>query len=319
MELAWLEDFLALSATLNFSRAAEARNLTQPAFSRRIKNLEFWLGTTLVDRSTFPATLTPEGIAFRSKAEEVVQSLYRARDECQGQARLMRTFVSFAALHTIALSFFPAWICGIEAKMGPLRTRMMADNLHDCVQALVSRGCDLLMCYSHPAGPILLDGERYPSLTLSAERMVPMSAPDESGQPLFNLDAPAASPLPLLAYSGDTYLGKMVDLAIGDRREAPAFDVCYENSMADALKSMAVEGQGLAWLPESSARRDLADGRLVRAGGGRWVVGMDIRLYRAADQGRPEVERLWSFISRTLEGGAGQAAGRNRRLGGRGL
>ena len=40
MEIAWLEDFLALSATLNFSRAAEMRNLTQPTFNRRIKNLE---------------------------------------------------------------------------------------------------------------------------------------------------------------------------------------------------------------------------------------------------------------------------------------
>jgi DNA-binding transcriptional LysR family regulator len=40
MELIWFEDYLALAETLNFSRAAELRHVTQPAFSRRIRALE---------------------------------------------------------------------------------------------------------------------------------------------------------------------------------------------------------------------------------------------------------------------------------------
>ena len=47
MELVWLEDFLALAEALNFSRAAEARHVTQPAFSRRIRALEGWIGAAL--------------------------------------------------------------------------------------------------------------------------------------------------------------------------------------------------------------------------------------------------------------------------------
>lgn len=39
MELIWLEDYLKLCRTGNFSGAAETRNLTQPAFSRRIRAL----------------------------------------------------------------------------------------------------------------------------------------------------------------------------------------------------------------------------------------------------------------------------------------
>ncbi|HWU74121.1 MAG TPA: LysR family transcriptional regulator, partial [Sphingomonas sp.] len=54
MELAWLEDFIALSETGNFSRAAELRHVTQPAFSRRIRALEDWVGTPLFER-------TPQG------------------------------------------------------------------------------------------------------------------------------------------------------------------------------------------------------------------------------------------------------------------
>ena len=47
MELKWLEDFISLANTHNFSRSAEQRNVTQPAFSRRIRALENWLGTSL--------------------------------------------------------------------------------------------------------------------------------------------------------------------------------------------------------------------------------------------------------------------------------
>ncbi|MEI8632051.1 LysR family transcriptional regulator [Vibrio sp. PP-XX7] len=40
IETKWLQDFLTLAELKNFSHAAEARNVTQPAFSRRIKSLE---------------------------------------------------------------------------------------------------------------------------------------------------------------------------------------------------------------------------------------------------------------------------------------
>ena len=40
MQIKWLEDFKELAKTRSFSRAAENRNVTHPAFGRRIKALE---------------------------------------------------------------------------------------------------------------------------------------------------------------------------------------------------------------------------------------------------------------------------------------
>ena len=65
MDLDWLKDFLALAQEKNFSRAADARHVTQPAFSRRIRALEDWMGTPLFERSAQGATLTPAGAYFR--------------------------------------------------------------------------------------------------------------------------------------------------------------------------------------------------------------------------------------------------------------
>ena len=54
MELQWIDDFLALCATRNFTRAAEARCTTQSAYSRRVQRLEEWLGAALFDRNLRP-------------------------------------------------------------------------------------------------------------------------------------------------------------------------------------------------------------------------------------------------------------------------
>ncbi|MFT7681973.1 MAG: DNA-binding transcriptional LysR family regulator, partial [Moritella dasanensis] len=40
----WLEDFLTLNETRNFSKAAQLRHITQPAFGRHIKALEAAVG-----------------------------------------------------------------------------------------------------------------------------------------------------------------------------------------------------------------------------------------------------------------------------------
>ena len=86
MELKWLEDFLSLANTRNFSKSAEQRNVTQPAFSRRIRALENWLGVSLVDRSTYPTTLTEDRTRpSADTAEQALILLHQARDDFREQ------------------------------------------------------------------------------------------------------------------------------------------------------------------------------------------------------------------------------------------
>lgn len=86
MELAWLQDFLSLAEAGCFSRAAEQRNMTQPAFSRRIKALEAWVDADLFYRDARPVMLTPAGEAFRPAAEETLRRLNAGREEARNEA-----------------------------------------------------------------------------------------------------------------------------------------------------------------------------------------------------------------------------------------
>ena len=116
MELKWLEDFLSLAETRSFSRSAEERRVTQPAFSRRIRSLEVWLGTVLLDRSTYPITLTARGPAFsRDRRGGGAGPAPRPRRVPRGRRAAERCRRSrITALHTLCLTFLPQWLTGLR-------------------------------------------------------------------------------------------------------------------------------------------------------------------------------------------------------------
>ena len=63
-ELAQLRCFTTVATELNFRRAAERLNMTQPPLSRQIQLLEHSLGVQLFNRNTRSVALTAEGRAF---------------------------------------------------------------------------------------------------------------------------------------------------------------------------------------------------------------------------------------------------------------
>ena len=149
METKWLEDFVSLAETRSFSRSAPLRHVTQPAFSRRIQSLEAWAGADLVDRSSYPTKLTPAGETLYAQALELLQSLQNTRAMLRGHNAAGQDFIEFAVPHTLAFTFFPAWVASLRAGFGPIKSRLIALNVHDAAVRLVEGGCDLLIAYHH--------------------------------------------------------------------------------------------------------------------------------------------------------------------------
>src|SRR5258706_587636 len=143
LEIKWLEDFLSLAESGSFSRSAEQRHVTQPAFSRRIRALENWVGAELIDRTSYPTKLTAAGEAFRERAAEIVQDVFDTRATLRGQRPIAADTLSFAVPHALSLNFYPKWLTKLERSCfdgAPLATRLVALNVHDAVMALVGRG-----------------------------------------------------------------------------------------------------------------------------------------------------------------------------------
>ncbi len=303
METKWLEDFISLAETHSFSRSAELRHVTQPAFSRRIQSLEAWLGADLIDRTSYPTRLTAAGEVFYEQAMEMLGQINNARALMRGKRPTAQTTVDFAMPHTLSLTYMPKWTTELEAGFGPINTRLIALNVHDAVMTIVEGGCDLLLCYHHPRQPVQLDSGRYDMIVLGNEALRPYARCDKSGTPDFLLPGTANDPLPFLSYTSNAYLGRMVELILSDAKKPLHLEKRYETDMAEGLKMMALEGHGIVFLPESAATREVKQKLLARADGGLmdWEVNMEIRLYRERPStqrpGKPLVARLWNYLA----------------------
>jgi DNA-binding transcriptional LysR family regulator len=299
METKWLEDFVSLAETRSFSRSAQLRHVTQPAFSRRIQALEAWAGTDLVDRSSYPTRLTPAGETLYNQSLEMLQGLQSTRAMLRGHTSAGQDFIEFAVPHTLAFTFFPAWVSTLRDKFGPIKSRLIALNVHDAVLRLVEGSCDLLISYHHDSQPFQLSSDRYEMVSLGQEVVAPFVRANAEGQPEYRLPGRAGQPLPYLGYAPGAYLGRMVDLILKESKIPIHLDRVYETDMAEGLKAMALEGHGIAFLPLSAVKKEVRTRKLVSAGPDLEMI-MDVRVYRerpsGKDAAKSHAQELWTYL-----------------------
>jgi DNA-binding transcriptional LysR family regulator len=197
----------------------------------------------------------------------------------------------------------------LREKFGPIKSRLIALNVHDAAMRLVEGSCDVLIAYDHGAQPLQLDADRYEVVTLGEETLAPYCKPDAAGEPLFRLPGRSVQPLPYLGYAPGAYLGQVTDLLLKQAGTAIHLDRVYETDMAEGLKVMAVEGHGIAFLPYSAVKKELRARKLVPAAPSDLAglaVTMDVRAYRERPGGKhaPKgtAQALWNFL--VNEGGA---------------
>lgn len=295
MNLSWLNDFLILAETGNFSRAAQASNMTQPAFSRRIRALESWLGVTLFNRNTHPATLTDSGEWFRTVAQEITSRIARVPDEAQAVAAASASTLRFVATHALSLTFLPTWLRKLETRtpVGPIQ--LVSDVMLQC-EALMQQGrAQFMLCHVHQHMPVRLDAGEFIHVKVGEDVLMPVSAATPAGKPRFTLSGKQNAPL--LLYSPESGLGRIQR----DLRQAggggSGNEPVFTAHLATVLKFMALDGRGIAWLPRSLIEDELASARLVAAGNQQWEAPLDICLFRNRTPAPPSAEAFWRAAS----------------------
>lgn len=295
MNLTWLEDFLALAGSGNFSRAASDRHMTQPAFSRRVRALEEWLGVALFDRSTHPVTLTETGQWFQPVAQDMLARVARVPDEARAVADAGSATLRFASTHALSFTFLPTWLRGLEsgAPMGPIQ--LVSDVMQQCEALMLQGRIQFLLCHWHAQVPGRLDPANHRSVTVGSDTLVPVSSPGKNGKPQHLLSA-GGKHAPILAYSSESGLGRIVRTLRSGAFEKSRSEPVFTAHLASVLKTMALDGRGVAWLPLSLIAEELAEGRLVAAGGPEWAIELDIRLFRSNAAAPPAAENFWRKV-----------------------
>ena len=154
---------------------------------------------------------------------------------------------------------------------------------------------DFLLCHHHADAPARFDPDRFQSIAVGSDILVPVSAPDAKGDPAWPLDGRRRQTR-LLAYSQASGLGRILAAHPVTGSETGGMETVFTSHHAATLMSMARQGHGVAWLPLTLVEDDLACDRLVRAGSEGDVIAVEIRLFRSIAARSPAASDLWSDL-----------------------
>jgi DNA-binding transcriptional LysR family regulator len=297
MDLEWLEDFILLIDSGGFSRAAEKRGLGQPAFSRRIIALENWVGASLLVRGSHRVTLTPAGERFRSLSEEILRRLHQGREEVTELGKISSSALRFSCTYALSLSFFTPWLKVVEED-SPIQAniRLSVESTSACEKMMIQGHAQFLMCHHHGLIPSPLEVSQFTSIKIQDDPLIPICAPDDESAPLFNLDAKPNFPIKFLSYVKESGLARILEGVWEVEGVPPNLELVFTSHASTTLAAMARDGRGVAWIPQSFAMEDLERGRLVRAGGSKWDLLTEIRLYRPKARQSASAEKFWSSV-----------------------
>ena len=208
-----------------------------------------------------------------------------------------RVTLSIAATHALSFTFFPGWIrkhIRFET-LGSLN--LISDSMEACEQIMLGGEVHFLLCHYHADAPPHFEVDRFQSLLVGRDILVPVCSPDAESRLVWPLPSTPERPVRLLAYSQSSGLGRILVAHPRQGRNRRPGNGLYLPSRRDTA-GYGREGHGIAWLPLTIAEEDLTSGRLVRAGPEQFDIPVEIRLFRAPDGHNNASDELWNLSAR---------------------
>lgn len=261
MHLQWLDDVLVLLEEGNLSRAAERRNITQPAFSRRIQGFEKWLGVTVLERGPNRIAISS---ALSSNEDEIRALIARLRELRTkiGHFDTSRATLTIAAQHAAACSTFPDMALRAKSLFPGIQFRLRAGNLNDCVSMLLRGDTSLLLCYETESVSGMQFGPDIHRGLWGNDYLVPVVGGALRYKVKDTGEVPADTPA--IVYPEDSYFGQV--LKRGQRlfgtpeADAPLFSM---TAFSSGTRELVLKGLGAGWLPVSMIHQEIESGALI--------------------------------------------------------
>lgn len=295
MDLRWLEDLEALAEAGTLTRAAEMRNITQPAFTRRIQQIEQWLGAPVLDRSRRPARLTPAVLRKIEDIRALLGDLRRLRRDIREWDSAQRR-VSIAAQHSISSGLLPRFISRLQGMRPTLSIRLRSANRDECYSLLMTRQVTMVIAYEADGLPIVPDETLIERSVLGEDRLCPVASPNLAS--MIRKQADGMAVLKIVAFPPEVFFG-----AVLAREVLPGLQAKYrlritcETALVPAALALALEGAGVAWLPRTVCDANIRAGQLIELGDILGSARISIVSARLATPRTRHAETVWTQLA----------------------
>ena len=247
--------FVTIARLNSFTRAAKALNLSQPALTKQVRQLEESLGVRLFDRDTRTVALTHIGKELKPVIGQLLHEIEGVVFNTREMAAKSRGIIRVAALPSLCSSILPAAIAGF-CEIHPGISVVLRDVVAERVVSMV-KAEEVDFGVGTPGG----DADVRFSVLLS-DRMV-VGFP--KGHPLQQSKAVRLRQLvrlPLVLMAADSSVRKLVDEAFASIGQLirPAYEATYMSTAAGMVKA----GLGVTILPSSAIQMGELAGLVTR-------------------------------------------------------
>jgi LysR family transcriptional regulator, hypochlorite-specific transcription factor HypT len=289
MRLEWIEDILAVAESGSFQAACEKRHVSQPAFSRRVRQIEQALGVALFDRTVRPARLAPHVHDQLDRMRELSAGMRDLALALRDTDRTRRRRIVIASQHAIAATSAPE-IIGRFAELD-IDIRLRSANRDDCLAQLMTRRADIALIHDVAGTEEIPGSDFLEIIQIGTETLIPVCAGDRLETFFHGFEQ---GELPVIAYPIDVFLGQVQRRVIFPRlptvgRVRPRL----ETALTLAALEFARTGLGVAWIPEHLTRADIRTGRLINLSKKLPAISMKLIAARLGDAISPIVEEVW--------------------------
>ncbi len=170
IRLRHLHTFVAVAQQGTLGRAAETLNLSQPALSKTLNELEQLTGTRLFERGRLGAQLTLVGEQFLTHAVKVLDALNSAGQALNRKEGMNSDVVRIGALPTAALGILPTVIGQFHKQQKDITLQVATMNNTMLLAGLKSGDVDIGI--GRMSDPELMSGLNYELLFLESLKLV---------------------------------------------------------------------------------------------------------------------------------------------------
>jgi DNA-binding transcriptional LysR family regulator len=261
MHINQINAFLAIAELESFSLAAERLHVTQPAVSKRIRQLETDIKVPLFDRIGKRSVLTPNGKTFKPHAERILQELKSFRTGLSRQQATPSGSLSFATSHHIGLHRLPQTLREFKIQYPRVDLDLHFMDSEDACAAIAANELELAIVTLPEHRDERLDCE-----AIWVDRLVVVLAADHTLAGASDISPEDLLQHPAILPSIGTFTRKIINGLFAGKQDR--LNIILETNYLETIKVMASANLGWSILPES-----MADSTLVSHP----LRGLDVR------------------------------------------
>ncbi|MEQ8208881.1 MAG: LysR family transcriptional regulator [Lacipirellulaceae bacterium] len=257
MQIKNMKVFCDVVERRSFSQAADDNDISQSTASNMVLQLEERLGVALLDRSTRPFELTPEGECYYQGCEQIVKHYEDLEEEVRTLSDAKARSLVVASIYSAGLHHLnELWPQFREANpRASLKLKTLnPQEVYECVES----GKSELGLMSFPKATDSLDIEIWYEEPMVA--VVPPSSPLSEKEEI-HLSELAGEPF--IAFDTKLALRRAVDRRL--REEGVKVEIAHEFDNIENVKKDIEHGAGVSLLPELTVREEIALGTLAMA------------------------------------------------------